>query len=46
MHKTHLRLNPALTALVEQNKTPLRGVAYNGTVTVTDPEHSIFDVQL
>ncbi|GAB5586972.1 hypothetical protein Unana1_01872 [Umbelopsis nana] len=38
-----------LTVIIDfsdSNKAPLRGVAYNGTVTVTDPEHSIFDVQL
>ncbi|CAO3659918.1 unnamed protein product [Umbelopsis ramanniana] len=38
-----------LTVIIDfsdSNKTPLRGIAYNGTVTVTDPEHSIFDVQL
>ncbi|KAM3582609.1 hypothetical protein VKS41_005252 [Umbelopsis sp. WA50703] len=51
-YQFHSEFSPqdlGLTVIIDfsdANKNPVRGIAYNGTVTVTDPEHSIFDVQL
>ncbi|CAG8726400.1 13163_t:CDS:2, partial [Dentiscutata heterogama] len=30
----------------DEEKQQFRGVGFNGTVTIVDPEHSIFDLQL
>ncbi|KAG2177301.1 hypothetical protein INT43_007958 [Umbelopsis isabellina] len=51
-YQFHSEFSPqdlGLTVIIDfsdAKKNPVRGIAYNGTVTVTDPEHSIFDVQL